>query len=163
VHPCTGTEARTGCMAQRWSRGIALHFLDHGTRRGWGVSITPQLLFTPAKDPVPIVQQAGWAPGPVWTAVENLAPPGFDPQTVQPVASHYTDYTTSLTYFQNLILICHAQLLSNIVFTKQLGYTIHHSVTENILQQNTCRFFSKTECYFIWWINSRWMNRHSAS
>jgi len=30
--------------------------------------------FTPGKDPVPIVQEAGWAPGPVWTSVENLAP-----------------------------------------------------------------------------------------
>ena len=29
--------------------------------------------FTPGKDPVPIVQQAGWAPGPVWTGAENLA------------------------------------------------------------------------------------------
>ena len=29
--------------------------------------------FTPWKDPVPIVQEAGWAPGPVWTGVENLA------------------------------------------------------------------------------------------
>jgi len=26
------------------------------------------------KDPVPIVQAAGWAPGPVWTGAENLAP-----------------------------------------------------------------------------------------
>jgi len=34
----------------------------------------PQPLFTPGKDPVPIVQEAGWAPGPVWTGVENLAP-----------------------------------------------------------------------------------------
>ena len=50
----------------------------------------PRLLFTPGKDPVPIVQGAGWALGPVWTA-ENLAPPGFDPRTVQPVASRYTD------------------------------------------------------------------------
>ena len=32
--------------------------------------------FTPGKDPVPIVQEAGWAPGPVWTA-ENLAPTGI--------------------------------------------------------------------------------------
>jgi hypothetical protein len=48
--------------------------------------------FTPAKDPVPIVQEAGWAPGPVWIGVENLDPPGFDPQTFQPVASRYTDY-----------------------------------------------------------------------
>ena len=28
---------------------------------------------------------------------ENLVPPGFDPRTVQPVASHYTDYATRLT------------------------------------------------------------------
>ena len=30
--------------------------------------------FTPMKDPVLIVQEAGWAPGPVWTGAENLAP-----------------------------------------------------------------------------------------
>ena len=29
---------------------------------------------TPEKDPVPIVQEAGWAPGPVWIGAENLAP-----------------------------------------------------------------------------------------
>jgi hypothetical protein len=34
----------------------------------------PWPLFTPGKDPVPIVQEAGWAPGPVWTGVENLTP-----------------------------------------------------------------------------------------
>jgi hypothetical protein len=28
---------------------------------------TPQPHFTPGKDPVPILQEAGWAPGPVWT------------------------------------------------------------------------------------------------
>ena len=39
------------------------------------VSVTPRPLFTPGKDPVPIVQEAGWAPGPVWTGAENLAPP----------------------------------------------------------------------------------------
>ena len=27
----------------------------------------------PLKDPVPIVQEAGWATGPVWTGTENLA------------------------------------------------------------------------------------------
>jgi hypothetical protein len=46
---------------------------------------------TPGKDLQPIVQEAGWAPGPVWTGAENLAPRGFDPRTVQPVGSHYTD------------------------------------------------------------------------
>jgi hypothetical protein len=30
------------------------------------VSSTPRPYFTPRKEPVPIVQEAGWAPGPVW-------------------------------------------------------------------------------------------------
>jgi hypothetical protein len=34
----------------------------------------PQPHSTLGKDPVPIVQEAGWAPGPVWTSAENLAP-----------------------------------------------------------------------------------------
>jgi hypothetical protein len=33
--------------------------------------------FTPGKDPVPIVREDGWAPGPVWTGAENLAPTGI--------------------------------------------------------------------------------------
>jgi hypothetical protein len=47
---------------------------------------------TPGEDPVPIVQEAGWAPEPVWIGADNLAPTGFDPRTFQPVASRYTDY-----------------------------------------------------------------------
>jgi hypothetical protein len=37
----------------------------------------PRPLFTPGKDLVPIVQEAEWAPGPVWTGAENLAPTGI--------------------------------------------------------------------------------------
>jgi hypothetical protein len=33
--------------------------------------------FTPAKDPLPIVQEAGWAPRPVWTCTKNLTPTGI--------------------------------------------------------------------------------------
>jgi hypothetical protein len=32
---------------------------------------------TPGKDPVHIVQEAEWAPGPVWMGAENLAPTGI--------------------------------------------------------------------------------------
>jgi hypothetical protein len=32
-------------------------------------------LFTPGKDPVPIVKETGWAPGPVWTGAEKSRPP----------------------------------------------------------------------------------------
>jgi hypothetical protein len=38
----------------------------------------PWPLSTPGKDPVHILQEAGWAPGPVWTGVENLAPTGIE-------------------------------------------------------------------------------------
>ena len=56
---------------------IALLFFDHGTRRGWGISVTPRPLFIPGKDPVPTVQEAEWAPGPVWTGAEKLASTGI--------------------------------------------------------------------------------------
>ena len=77
---CTLVQATricTGCTAHRGNRGIVLPFHDQGTRRVWGVGVTPRPLFTPGKDPVPIVQGAWWAPGPVWTGAEILAYIGF--------------------------------------------------------------------------------------
>ena len=44
---------------QRVGRGIDLLFNDRGTRRGWVVSSTSRPQFTPRKDPVPILQEAG--------------------------------------------------------------------------------------------------------
>jgi len=54
-------------VTQRVGRGIALLFHDRSTRRRWVVSSTPRPHFTPWKDPVPIVQEVGWAAGPVRT------------------------------------------------------------------------------------------------
>jgi hypothetical protein len=58
-------------------RGIALLFPDLGTLEGGGWSAPSPGRFTPRKDPVPSVQEAGWAPGTVWTGAENLAPNGI--------------------------------------------------------------------------------------
>jgi hypothetical protein len=77
-------------MAWRVGRGIALPFLTAALEGGEWSAARLNRTFTPGKDPVPIVQEAGWAPGPVWTA-ENLAPPGFDPRPVQLGVSRYTD------------------------------------------------------------------------
>ena len=87
----------TGRTAHRGSRGIALLFHDHGTRRGWGVSATPRPLFTPGKTRYPLYRRLGGPQG--WSGqVRKISPPpGFDPRTVQPVASRYTDYATRLT------------------------------------------------------------------
>ena len=63
----------TGRTAHRGSRGIALLFCDHGTRREWGFSFTPRPLFNPGKYTLPIVQEVGWVSGLVWTGAENFA------------------------------------------------------------------------------------------
>jgi hypothetical protein len=58
------------------SISIALLFHDLGTR--WGVwSAYALAAFTPGKDPVPIAQEPGWAPGPVWTGAKSLDPTGI--------------------------------------------------------------------------------------
>ena len=54
-------------MGQRVGRGIALFFHHRGTRRGEWSAARPGRTLPPGKDPVPILQEAGWAPGPVLT------------------------------------------------------------------------------------------------
>ena len=83
------------------SGGTAQLFLSLGTRRGCVVSITPRPPLPPGKDPVPIVQEAGWAPEPVWIGAENLAPPGFDPARSESL--YRLSYPGSLHYILQLI------------------------------------------------------------
>ena len=87
-------------VAQRVGRGLALLFHDRDTRREWVVSSTPRPHFTPGKDPLPIVQEAGWAQGRSGRA-EYLVPIGIRSRTVQPVVSRYTDWATRPTKFWN--------------------------------------------------------------
>jgi hypothetical protein len=42
---------------------------------GWASNFTP--LNPWEKDQVPTLQEAGWAPRPVWTGAENIAPTGI--------------------------------------------------------------------------------------
>jgi len=44
---------------------------------GWVVSVTPRPLYPRERDQIPTVQEGEWAPGPVWTGAENLAPTGI--------------------------------------------------------------------------------------
>ena len=64
-----------------------------GFRCVWTVNVTPRPLYGRKTDPVSIVQEAGWATGPVWTGAENFPPSmEFDLRAVRDVAGHYTDY-----------------------------------------------------------------------
>jgi hypothetical protein len=86
----------TGRTAHRGSRVIAL-IHDHSTRRGWGVSVTHWLLHTPpspGKTWYPLYRRLG---GPQGRSghVRKISPlPVFDPRTVQPIASCYTNWAT---------------------------------------------------------------------
>jgi hypothetical protein len=68
--------------AQRGNSGIALLFLNLIPTSGWVVNAMPRLVYPWEGDPVPNVQEAGWAPwlsGWVW---KISPPPEFDPQSV---------------------------------------------------------------------------------
>ena len=58
------------------NRGIVLLFLEPSTLDGGGVSPTHRPPLPPGKTRYPLYE-AGWAPGPVWTGAENLAPTGI--------------------------------------------------------------------------------------
>jgi len=70
-----------------------------------------RLLLTPGKDLVPIVQEAGWAPGPVWTGAENLAPTRIQ-SLDRPARSqslyrlHYLDHYVCMYVCNNLRTRC---------------------------------------------------------
>jgi len=64
---------------------------------GEGSAARPGRNLLPGKDPVPILQEAGWAPGPVWAGAENFVPTGIRSRTLQPVVSRYTDWATGPT------------------------------------------------------------------
>jgi len=83
-------------LAQRMGRGIALLFHDRGTRRGWVVSSTPQPQFTPGKVPVPILQEAWWAPGPVWTGEKARSHRDSIPDRPARSQSLYRLYSTKI-------------------------------------------------------------------
>jgi hypothetical protein len=71
-----------------------------------GVGSTPcPSCFTHGKDPVPIVYESGWKPGPVWKSAENLAPIRIQSPGCQTVVSHYTNYAIPAHFYVVLYAI----------------------------------------------------------
>ena len=88
----------TGRTANWGSRGIALLFLDHGTRRGEGSASRPGRSLPPEKTRYPLYRRLGGPQGRSGQVRKISPPPGFDPRTVQPVASRYTDWANRPMY-----------------------------------------------------------------
>ena len=80
----------TGRTAHRGSRGIALPFHDHGTRRDEGSASHPGRFYT-GKTRYPLYRRLGGPQGRFGHVRKISPPPGLDPRTVQPVASRYAD------------------------------------------------------------------------
>jgi hypothetical protein len=153
-------------------------FLDLGTRRGWEVRVTPRPLSTPERDPVPIVQEAGWAPGQVWTGAENLASTGIRfpdrPARSQslyrlsysahlfmcfvriPVRISYiranSDYSQYITYTESVYRAVRAECL-NVIHVIAILWRVnfgHNDVWRFSISILFCAWFQKV-CYRIYW------------
>ena len=92
LHPCTGPEAVYRPTAHRGSRGIALLFLDHGVRGGEGSASRPGRSLPPGKIRYPLYRRLGGPQGRSGQMRKISPPVGFDPRTIQSVASSYTVY-----------------------------------------------------------------------
>ena len=72
-------------MSQRVGRGIALLVHDRGTRRGEWLAARPGRTLPPGETRYPWCRRLDGPQGRSGRA-ENIAPSGFNPRTVQPVA-----------------------------------------------------------------------------
>jgi hypothetical protein len=69
-------------------------------------------LYRPESHPVPIAQETGWVPGPVWVGEGTLISKGIRSPD-QPVANSYTDYAVpSDAYRITLFIIIASQTLT---------------------------------------------------
>jgi hypothetical protein len=99
--------------AQRWSWGIALLF-NLGARCGWEVNATSRL-YPPGKTRYPLHRRLGGPQG----RCGRSPPPEFDPRTVKPVASHYTDWATRPT----VEMFMRPEILGTCLVYRTLEYT----------------------------------------
>ena len=134
----------TGRTAHRGSGGVALLFHDHGTRRWWGVSVTPWPLFTPGKNKVLIVPEGAWVPGPVWTGAENLAHSGIR----SPDHPACSQSLYRLHYPAHIVCIVHdvnSTYVTRFTYTEKWTHTIH-----GVICGIECAYFSVYENVFRW-------------
>jgi len=154
-------------VAQRVGRGIALLFHDRGTRRVWLVSSTPLPHFTPGKDPVPILQEAGWAPGPVWTGGKSR-PHGIRCPTVQPVVSRHTDWATRRTmkiehtyYFYVVHTYTYITFLTQQCPLSSVWPQCRGSAAAAILSDSTSSGTSTSHSSFCCEVSRKWPEKNS--
>jgi hypothetical protein len=95
---CSTTRQEGVWVERRYSSySFSTSALDGG---GWSTSHSSRALAPKKGLPVPIVQEAGWAPALIWTqrpeekSFRFCQGSNLDHPVVQPIARHYTDWAT---------------------------------------------------------------------
>ena len=83
--------------AQRGVEVQLYSYFNLGARCGWVVNAKPRPLYLRETDLERIAQRLGGLQGRSGRVRKISLPPGFDPRTLQPVASSYTDYAICCT------------------------------------------------------------------
>jgi len=146
----------TGRTAHRGSRGIALFFLDHGTRSEGSVS-RPDRSLHPGKTRYPLYRRLGGPQGRDGQVRKISSPPGFDPRTVQLAASRYTDWATGPTFSdcqqcKSTYIFLWPIYLSDFSQISSFSTDFWFKVADNQIGQ---KFLHWTP---LWWI---WADRHT--
>ena len=94
VHPCTGTEVLYRPYGPQGEYRYSYSFMTTALEGDEGSAPRPGRYLPPGKTRYPLYRRLGGPQGRSGQVRKISPPPGFDPRTVQPVASRYTDYTT---------------------------------------------------------------------
>jgi hypothetical protein len=141
VVPLRSIEAHLGDRV-RYSSYSFITWAPEGAE--WSAS-RPGRALPPGKEPpVPTVQEAGWAPEPVWTKrFEEKSSASVRDRTpaVQSVARHYTDWGTRLLFYRCIVYYCN---------------TLYIAMTRD-MSPNVKRFRTQPhpEERLLCWINAR--------
>jgi len=119
------------------------------------VSSTPQPHFTPGKGQVPILQEAGWAPGPVWTGGKSRPQRHSIPD--RPTCSQllyrlsYLAHTHTHTHTHICISICIYICMYINIHTHTHTHIYIHRVYDSYLCGFTCgrKLYEKVTLQFV--------------
>ena len=108
----------------------------------------PQPLYPREGDPVPIVQEAGWAPGPSWMGMENLAPPPLPNEiwSLDQPAQSESPYKTMLSW--PTILCCATHKDKSCHLSINLPISLYSIYKDRYLGFQDRNFISATKIFF---------------
>jgi len=120
-----------------------------------GVSPTLRPPLLPGKNPVPIVQEAGWVPGPVWMGGKSRPPRDSIPD--RPARSQSLYRLSYPVHFMHFILLyifpfrsslCNLWRRDSRVTYEELIHIKHASVSRLPSQGDSLHHYSKPKFYF---------------